>query len=469
MDHVARTEVLIPAGLPAAVDAFVAEVGDIVAGLAGHLDGVDHDALGNDVTVEAFNLACACIDGDGLHTDDELWALTEAFGPRLNQQLAGATPDDVRSSGLVDGKRAWLDRPSTLFDLLVRADQRDGTRHANRYYDRALAVAHTVASLDSHTSRQELEAIEAFRSVLLRAMDDAGVARPGVAAQPKPAEPPVAPAGPAKPDLPPVRPLPELFAELDRLVGLAAVKAEVRMVADLIQIQNLRRQRSLPVLDQSRHLVFTGNPGTGKTTVARLLAQIYRTLGVVDRGQLVETDRSGMVAGYVGQTAKLVVAVFDQADEGVLLIDEAYALARGGEHDFGLEAIDTLVKLVEDRRDRLVVIAAGYPDEMATFIGSNPGLRSRFPKTIEFPDYTTDELLAIFGSLMDEGRYRLDDAAAARLRAWFDAQPRDKGFGNGRLARNVFEDAVARQATRLVKIDNPTDDQLLTLTAEDLP
>jgi Cdc6-like AAA superfamily ATPase len=468
VDHVARTAILIRAGLPAAVDAFVAEVGDIVDGLAAPVAGVDRDALGNDVTVEAYNLTCACIDSDGLHTDDELWALTEAFGPRLNQQLARATPDDLRASGIVEGKRAWLDTPSTLFDLLVRADQRDGSRHANRYYDRALTIAHTVASIDSHTSRQELEAIESFRSVLLRAMDDADVPRPGVAAEPKPAEPATS-AEPPKPDLPPARPLPELLAELDALVGLAAVKAEVRMVADLIQIQNLRRERKLPVLDQSRHLVFTGNPGTGKTTVARLLAQIYRTLGVVDRGQLVETDRSGMVAGYVGQTAKLVVAVFDQADEGVLLIDEAYALARGGEHDFGREAIDTLVKLIEDRRDRLVVIAAGYPDEMSTFIGSNPGLRSRFPKTIEFPDYTTEELVAIFGTLMEKGRYRLDDEAAAKLRSWFDAQPRDKGFGNGRLARNVFEDAVARQATRLVKIADPTDDQLLTLTPEDLP
>ena len=148
------------------------------------------------------------------------------------------------------------------------------------------------------------------------------------------------------------------------------------------------------MLDQSRHLIFTGNPGTGKTTVARLLAQIYRTLGVVERGHLVETDRAGLVAGYVGQTAPLVQARFDEADQGVLLIDEAYSLVRGGERDFGREAIDTIVKLIEDRRDRIVVVMAGYPDEMEELIASNPGLRSRFPKVIHFPDYTTDELLA---------------------------------------------------------------------------
>jgi len=243
----------------------------------------------------------------------------------------------------------------------------------------------------------------------------------------------------------------------------------VRLVAALIQVQSLRRERKLPVLEQSRHLVFTGNPGTGKTTVSRLVAQIFRTLGVVERGHLVETDRSHLVAGFVGQTAIKVREAFDEADQGVLLIDEAYALARGGENDFGREAIDTVVKLIEDRRDRLVVIAAGYPDEMGEFIDANPGLRSRFPKTIHFPDYSTDELMHIFESLGEKGGYHCDAEASEIVRAWFDAEPRTKGFGNGRVARNLFEAAVARQATRVVKIDDPTDEDLTTLVAADIP
>jgi SpoVK/Ycf46/Vps4 family AAA+-type ATPase len=247
------------------------------------------------------------------------------------------------------------------------------------------------------------------------------------------------------------------------------VKAEVRLVADLIRVQNLRAERDLPVVDQSRHLVFAGNPGTGKTTVARLLAQIYRTLGVVERGHLVETDRSGLVAGFVGQTATKVVEVFDRADEGVVLIDEAYALVRGGGNDFGREAIDTIVKLVEDRRDRVVVIVAGYPDEMADFVDANPGLRSRFPKTIRFEDYSTDDLLAIFASMGDRSGYACDEEATEKLRAWFDAQPRDKGFGNGRVARNLFEASVARHASRVVALDDPTDEDLTTLVADDIP
>ena len=213
----------------------------------------------------------------------------------------------------------------------------------------------------------------------------------------------------------------------------------------------------------------SGNPGTGKTTVARLLAEIYRSLGVVERGHLVEVDRSGLVAGFVGQTAPKVVAAFDEADEGVLLIDEAYSLVRGSESDFGREAIDTIVKLVEDRRDRIVVIMAGYPDEMAQLVSANPGLRSRFPKTIHFPDYDGDELVEIFRMRCDKGGYLPTDDAIAAVRVHLDSVPRDKGFGNGRVARNLFEAAVARQASRIVEVDEPTDVDLTTLEADDIP
>jgi SpoVK/Ycf46/Vps4 family AAA+-type ATPase len=239
-------------------------------------------------------------------------------------------------------------------------------------------------------------------------------------------------------------------------------------VTNLIRVQQLRRQHGLPVPEASHHLVFTGNPGTGKTTVARLVSQIYRTLGVVEKGQLVESGRAELVAGYMGQTAARTTAVFDTASGGVLLIDEAYALNQGTEDSFGREAVNTLVKLIEDRRDEVVVVVAGYPDEMDEFLDANPGLRSRFPRTINFPDYSTDELVAIFDSLCDSSTYQLTLEARARVRSVFAAEPRNKGFGNGRMARNLFEAALERQAGRIVDLANPTNDDLCQLTEVDI-
>ena len=189
----------------------------------------------------------------------------------------------------------------------------------------------------------------------------------------------------------------------------------MRRLTSLLRIQRLREERGLPTLETSHHLVFTGNPGTGKTTVARLMSQILRTLGIVSKGHLVETDRSHLVAGYVGQTAARTRAVLESALGGTLLVDEAYALARGSEQDFGREAIDTIVKFMEDHRDDLAVIAAGYPEEMATLIDANPGLKSRFTRTVHFPDYTTEELVAIFSSMSATSSYHLDEAGALAL------------------------------------------------------
>ncbi len=447
---------------------FIDDVTAALEEISRTVTGVRIDKLAQDVALEAFNLVCGLVAIDRRVSDDELWEVMGAFGPLLQTQLAGATPAALRASGLVDAQRTFADRPSPMFEVLLAADARGSSTHARSYYAAAVEIAFAVAAIDLHTSESELDAIERFRGMLLGAIEAMESGRrpaalaggPGAPAAPSPA--------PASSDAP-ARPIDELLAELDALVGLEGVKHEVKLVTNLLRVQTIRKERGLPVLDQSRHLIFTGNPGTGKTTVARLLAQIYRALGVVTRGHLVETDRAGLVAGYVGQTAPLVQARFDEADEGVLLIDEAYSLVRGGERDFGREAIDTIVKLIEDRRDRIIVVMAGYPDEMEALIASNPGLRSRFPKVIHFPDYSTDDLLQIIDSLGDKGGYELDPGARARARLWLDSITRDRGFGNGRTARNLFEHAVSTQAMRLAPVDTPTDDQLTTLVADDIP
>lgn len=464
----------VPAPLAAAARDFI----DVVTEQLAQWSGRAADQLRADVALEAANLTAAIIDADGNHTDDEIWAYIEAFGHEIAVPIAGQTPQQLRAAKLFAARRRWSDRPSVLFETFAAADGRDHGRRSHRYYELAMKLAHTTASLDLLPSPTELQMIETIRGRLLTCLDQHLVPRPGSRIVDRPTDAPIpaaaAPAtdnaSPATPDEPtePVRPVEELLAELDALVGLDPVKAEVKLLTSLLQVQALRIERKLPVLETSHHLVFTGNPGTGKTTVARLLAQIYRALGVVSRGQLVETDRSALVAGYVGQTAIKTREVIERAHGGILLIDEAYALVRGGDNDFGIEAIDTIVKLMEDRRDDLAVIAAGYPDEMHEFIESNPGLRSRFTRTIQFPDYTNDELVQIFVRLGEKNHYFATAEAVMMLRGVIERQPRDRGFGNARFVRNLFERAVTNQAMRLVNVPNPTDAVLTALEAADI-
>ena len=265
--------------------------------------------------------------------------------------------------------------------------------------------------------------------------------------------------------------LEQLMEELNTLVGLKSVKQDLTNLINLVKIRKLREERGMKQPDITLHLVFSGNPGTGKTTVARLLAKIYKALGVVSEGQLVEVDRSGLVAGYVGQTATQTAEVVESAIGGILFIDEAYTLIKGGdEKDFGQEAVDTLLKLMEDNRDDLIVIVAGYTDKMEEFVNSNPGLKSRFNKYIFFNDYSGSELTEIFNNMAKKQEYDTDKEAAAYVEDYLTkkAKAHEENFANAREARNYLERCIERQATRIVEIADISDDDLRTLTIEDV-
>ena len=259
--------------------------------------------------------------------------------------------------------------------------------------------------------------------------------------------------------------------QLDKLIGLESVKEEVNKLTNFIKVQNLRKQKGMNAITLSYHCVFTGNPGTGKTTVARIVAQIYRELGILKKGQLVETDRSGLVAEYVGQTAVKTNKIIDSALDGVLFIDEAYSLVQGGGNDYGKEAIATLLKRMEDDRDRLIVILAGYDNEMKLFIDSNPGLQSRFNRYIHFSDYNAEELMAIFKLNLKKFDYELTNDAEQKISHLFSyaVSHKDQNFGNGRYARNVLEKTLENQATRLATVSEITEQMLRTIEEHDIP
>lgn len=262
-----------------------------------------------------------------------------------------------------------------------------------------------------------------------------------------------------------------VLAELHELIGLENIKKNVEDLTNFLKIQKIRQEKGLKTANNSLHAVFMGPPGTGKTTVARMLGRIYKHLGYLEKGHLVETDRAGLVAGYVGQTAIKTDEIITAAIGGVLFIDEAYSLTSGGFNDFGKEAIETLLKRMEDHRKNLVIVVAGYPDEMEIFIQSNPGLQSRFNRYFEFDHFAADELLDIFRLIAKKGDFKLTSDAEEKLLEILERiyKKRHRGFGNARTVRNLFEKIIERQANRIVKITPLTDEILITLTEEDIP
>src|SRR5262245_26437057 len=415
--------------------------------------------IGNDVNAHLLTMLSVLVGGDGHLTDPELDFFNELFGDVLGRRESSSVLRALMNERAGDVK-VLMDRAPAFFEAIVRADQANRSSAAQDVYASLQEIGRIAGAMDGDIGRQDLAVLTGHMWVLRRAMETAGVGTTVPEQQSS--------GGTEAED----ETLEQLQEKLRRLVGLEKVKQRVDTLVNTIRVRQLRQKHELPVPPISLHMVFTGNPGTGKTTVARLMARILKKLGVLPKGQMVEVDRSGLVAGYVGQTALKVDERVKAALGGVLFIDEAYALVVGrGEEDFGYEAVDVLVKAMEDNRDNLIVIVAGYPEKMREFIDSNPGLRSRFSIYLEFEDYDADEMQQILERICDDQGYILSTAARVQTQRWFvqEAARRAASFANARDVRNLFEAGIANHANRLASVPEPTQRELMQLEVQDFP
>lgn len=381
----------------------------------------------------------------------------------------------------------------TFFQKMLQYDQTTGRRTSRRFIDTMTLMLLLFAAADDVVSEAEAGFVNSCADVLSALCDKAGVKsdKPSLNVDEfvtkRPDGTPVKDQTPAaaasgtgtataaeaakETEAEPSQTVEEILAELDCLCGLPKVKEDVKSLINLVKVRKLRQEANLPVPPMSLHLVFMGNPGTGKTTVARLLSKIYHAIGVLSKGQLIEVDRSGLVAGFVGQTAIKTGEIIQKALGGVLFIDEAYALAnQDNPNDFGKEAIEALLKGMEDHRNDLIVIVAGYPDLMNNFIHANPGLESRFNKYFFFEDYCGEDLMKIFSGMCEQNGYTLDAETRNFAQESFAQlyEERDENFGNARDVRNIFERGIGRQSNRVAAMETPTRENLMALTIPDL-